>query len=348
MAREAFKPAQLTPADRGKLVQLPPSADDLPERVVVDLDGKDGNNYEIVVTDDTPEKDRGKDTTWNGPSAADEEELRGISGKVQKRIDRLRAETETERRAREAANRERDAAIELTRSQQAEIERLRAAQEASNRTTASAMITERETRIADAKRRLEQAHADGDNSAIATATSDLSQAQAELVAIRARAPAPKPEGQQRQVEPPRQQPAQPQAQLNPRTQQFIEHHRGWWNKDKAKTDKALSLHYELASEGITPSSVEYIREVDKRLRAVYPDHQPMENIPDDGDGGSPRPRRTNTVEQGGREERVGAPANPRKVELTQSEVSLANRLRIPLAKYAEEKQRRLANEGGAQ
>lgn len=346
MAREAFKPAQLTPADRGKLVQLPPSADDLPERVVVDLDGKDGNNYEIVVTDDTPEKDRGKDTTWNGPSAADEEELRGISGKVQKRIDRLRAETETERRAREAANRERDAAIELTRSQQAEIERLRAAQEASNRTTASAMITERETRINEAKRRLEQAHADGDNSAIATATSDLSQAQAELVAIRARAPAPKPEGQQRQAAAPA--PAAPApANVAPRTQQFLEHNRSWWNKDKAKTDKALSLHYELASEGITPSSVEYIREVDKRLRAVYPDHQPMETIPDDGDGGNPRPRRTNTVEQGGREERVGAPANPRKVELTQSEVSLANRLRIPLAKYAEEKQRRLANEGGA-
>lgn len=342
MARETFK---ATPGDRRNMVQLPPSADAIPEKVIVDLDDKDPNNFKVVVVDDTPEADRGKDRTWNGPSAADEEDLRDVSAKVQKRIDRLRAETHTERRTREAAERERDAAIELTRSQQAEIDRLRQATENGTRATAQAMAAERETRISDATRRLEQAHADGDNAAIAKATSDLSQAQAELVAIRTRTPpAAKPAVEQ----PKPQLPAQPATpRLDPKVQEWVNHNRDWWQKDRTKTNQALSIHHALAAEGITPSSVEYTREVDRRLRSVYPDHQPMETLDDTGGSGDGRTRRTNAVDQGGREGRVGQPSNPRQVELTQSEVSLANRMRIPLPKYAEEKARRLAREGSA-
>lgn len=342
MARETFK---ATPGDRRNMVQLPPSADALPEKVVVDLEDKDPNNFKIVITDDTPEADRGKDRTWNGPSAADEEDLRDVSAKVQKRIDRLRAETHTERRTREAAERERDAAVELTRTQQAEIERLRQATESGTRATAQAMAAERETRIAEAKRRLEQAHADGDNAAIANATSDLSQAQAELIAIRTRTPpAAKPATEQ-----PKAQPAQSAApRLVPKVQEWVDYHRDWWQKDKAKTNQALSIHHALVAEGITPSSVEYTREVDRRLRAVYPDHRPMEVFDDNGyDSVAEKPRRTNGMEQGGREGRVGQPSNPKQVELTQSEVSLANRMRVPLVKYAEEKARRMAREGSA-
>lgn len=340
MAREAFK---ATPGDRRNMVQLPPSADALPDKVVVDLDDKNPDNFKVVVVDDTPEADRGREKTWNGPSAADEEDLRDVSAKVQKRIDRLRAETHTERRTREAAERERDAAIELTRSQQAEIERLRQATENGTRATAQAMAAERETRISDAKRRLEQAHADGDNAAIATATADLSQAQAELVAIRTRTPpAAKPATEQPKTQV---QPAAPR--LVPKVKEWVDYHRDWWQKDKAKTNQALSIHHALAAEGITPSSPEYTREVDRRLRSVYPDHRPMETLDDTGGSGDERPRRTNAVDQGGREGRVGQPSNPRQVELTQSEVSLANRMRVPLVKYAEEKARRMAKEGSA-
>ena len=58
------------------------------------------------------------------------------------------------------------------------------------------------------------------------------------------------------------------------------------------------------------------------------------------------PRRTNSVTEGSREDGVNRPQlREGQVQLTQSEVSLAQRMRIPLDAYAREKARRLAKEG---
>lgn len=349
MARESFKPAG---RDQRHMVKLPESADDLPERVLVDLDDKDPSNFTVVVKDDTPDDDKGRPTAWNGTSAADEdvEDLRGQSSKVQKRIDRLRAETHTERRAREAAERERDAAAQLVRDQAAEIERLRRVAETGTRALSDSMTAERESRIADATRRLEQAHADGDGAAIAKATADLSAANAELVQIKARAPRPADPNAPAPAAQPQPRPAAPATPaVAPNVQNWIDHNRGWFNKDATKTAKAMSLHYDLVARGVQPTSAEYTRELDKGMKAVYPDHQPFEQF-DEGDdrGAAPQPRRTNAVDPGGREngQATSTSAPPRTVELTQSEVSLANRLRIPLATYAAEKLKRLQSEKG--
>ena len=164
--RERFSP---TPADRTKLVQLPPSADDLPERTVIDLNSKTPA-IPIAIVDDTPEDDRGRPTELDYSLADQEEDLRDISGRTKKRIERLKFETHTERRAREAAERERDAAVQLATQQRDELERLRRGAETGATALANSMKAEREARLADAKRRLAAAHADGDAEAIATAT----------------------------------------------------------------------------------------------------------------------------------------------------------------------------------
>ena len=200
--RERFSP---TPADRTKLVQLPPSADDLPERTVIDLNSKTPA-IPIAIVDDTPEDDRGRPTELDYSLADQEEDLRDISGRTKKRIERLKFETHTERRAREAAERERDAAVQLATQQRDELERLRRGAETGATALANSMKAEREARLADAKRRLAAAHADGDAEAIATATADISIATSELTQIAARTPAPRTEQQREQPA------AQPQRQ----------------------------------------------------------------------------------------------------------------------------------------
>ena len=345
MARESFKPV------RGNAMQqLPPSADDLPEQITVDLDAKDGN---FVVVDDTPEEDRGRPKAGDKPLEEQEEDLRGVSAKVQKRIDRIRFETHSERRAREAAERERDAAVELARNQQAEIERLRKSSETGAAALANSMKTEREAKLADAKRRMAQAQADGDGDAIAQATADIAAASAELVQIAARTPAPRTAEQSAQ---PQVQPQAPRVapQLKPNVAAWLAHNDRWFNKDKARTTLAMSIHQTLMERGVKDDSPEYTQELDNGLKAVYPEHVPYSTSPSGGTGGEDgervTPRRTNVVTEGGREGAQGEPdPASRKVTLTQSEVSLANRLRVPLEKYAEEKRRRLiAEKGGAQ
>jgi hypothetical protein len=343
--RGAFR---ATNSDRSKFVELPRSADDLPDTVSVDLDDKDPQKFTIVEIDDTPEADRERPTELEGGSLADQEEdLRDVSVKTKKRIERLRFETHTERRAREKAERERDEAVNFAKSMNEENARLRTAADSGNTALANSMIGERQARIDDATRRLTQAHSEGNSQEISKATQDLSLANAEMVAIRTRPAAPTPEPQ-------RQQPAQqqPASNIAPRAAQWVERNRGWFNVNGAdqKSAKALSLHYDLVNRGVDPNSETYIRELDKGLKAVYPEHESFDS-PSENDGGrqgGSTPRRTNVVADGDRGSGSTTPANPRTVELTRSELSIAKRLGVTPQAYAKEKMRIAQTNGGAQ
>lgn len=335
MARQSFRANR---GDRSFQHDLPASADDLPETASINLDDKDPNNIHVVEIDDTPEADRGRPTEVDAPLDLQEADLRNMSATTQKRINRLKFETETQRRGREQAERERDAALQMARDQNAEIARLRMITESGNTALATSMRTERESRIAGATQRLTQAYAEGNSEAIAKATAEISQANAELVAINTRATAaPAP---QQQVQ---QQPPQPQRpNIAPRAQAWVERNR-WFRVDGGdpKSAKALSIHYDLVNRGVSPDSETYTRELDKRLKAVYPEHEPYDFPSDDGDrqAGS-TPRRTNTVAEGGREDGARVPSNPRTVELTRSELSIAKRLGVTPQAYAAQKLRR--------
>lgn len=339
-ARQGFAPAG---NDRLKMQKLPDSVDDLPERVLVDLDGEDKNAYTII--DDTPEEDRGRPTRVEKSILDQEEDLRGVSKNVQKRIDRLRFETETERRGREAAERERDAAIALARTREEENRQFRERERTGVTALAASMKDAADARLEDAKRRLAAAHADGDSAAIAQATADISTATAQLTRIVERTPKPEDTTTERRVEPQRQA-EQPASNLAPNVERWISRNSSWWQKDQARTAKAMSIHYDLVARGVQPSSSEYTRELDKGMKSVYSDHEYLD-FPSDDDGErrretAPAPRRTNVVAEGSRETR----ANPsRSVELTSSEVALAQRMRIPLAVYAAEKAKKLRAEG---
>lgn len=345
MARESFK---ATPGDRRNMVNLPASADDLPEVTLIDLNSKTPA-VPIAIVDDTPEDDRGRPTEWDGASTLDENDddlQANVSERTAKRLKRMKAEVETARRAKEASDRERDAAIELASQQAAEVADLRRRGESGATALANSMKAEREAKMADARRRLAQAHADGDAEAIATATADMSIAASELTQIAARTPTPRtPEQQQqdRQAQQPQRQQQAPN--IAPNVTAWISHNDRWFNRDPAKTKFALSIHEAVVSRGIRPESPEYTRELDRGMKAMYPDHQPYEQ----SDGTTTErtaPRRTNGVTEGSREDGVQRPAlREGQVELTRSEVSLAQKMRIQLDKYADEKRKRLQREG---
>lgn len=340
MARGKFQPVRNDP--REALHDIPGDDDSLPDRVSVDLDAKDPSAFQIVEVDDTPEADRGRDTEWEGDSLADQEDdLRKYSANAQKRIKRLSAETHTQRRAREAAERELNAASQLIQQQNAELQRLRLTTESGNNALLGSMRSEREGRITDATRRLEQAHAEGNSSAIAKATADLSQAQSELIAINtqaARAPVEQPQPQQQYQQPQRQQ----APSIAPRALEWVQRNT-WFRSDGSdeRSREALHINEELTRRGVDPNSEAYTRELDRRLKAVYPDHQPF-------DEERSAPRRTNVVADGGRANEAVSSGPPRTVELTRSELALAKRLNVTPQAYAVQKLQYQAKLRGAQ
>jgi hypothetical protein len=170
MARQSFKPSS---RDRRHMVDV---ADDgqTPNGVSVDLDDKDPDKYEIIETDDTPEYDRGKPTDLDYSLADQEDDLRDVGEKTRKRIDRLKFETHTERRGREAAERERDAALEMIKQQNGDLQKLRQRDGAAAVALAESMTSSNKSSMESAQRKLAAAHDEGNGTDIAAATAEIS------------------------------------------------------------------------------------------------------------------------------------------------------------------------------
>ena len=71
----------------------------------------EGDGIEVEVVDDTPEEDRGRKPLPEGEAEPTDEEMEEYSEAVKKRISKMRRGMHDERRAKEAANRERDEAV---------------------------------------------------------------------------------------------------------------------------------------------------------------------------------------------------------------------------------------------
>jgi hypothetical protein len=87
----------------------------------------------------------------------------------------------------------------------------------------------------------------------------------------------------------------------------------------------LGLHEQLVEEGVDTTSEKYYEQINKTLRSKFP-----ENFPDEQVKSEEKPKRTSS--------NVVAPASrnvaPKKITLTQTQVALAKKLRIPLEAYA--------------
>lgn len=350
MARESFRPA---PSDRTKIQVI---TDDTSMRV--DLDGKIAP-VPVDVEDREPAVIEQANGTTKDPAEwgdKNAEDPKGVTPRVQKRFDRLKAETATQERLRLQAEKDRDDAVRAAAAAAAEVNDLRQRLAANTTTTAKAMSDERTVRIADAKRRVEQAHAEGNSADMATATADLSRANAELLMIEAstpRQPAPRAEQpQQQQQQPaPRQSAEQDAPQLHEDAVRWIAANPKF-NSDSVFRGTAMAIDTVLAAKGIRPGNPNYLAEVDRRMKAEYPDHQPLSGSRQseaDDEAETITPRRTNAVAPGSRDTRQVR--DSRTMDLSPEQVAIARSLGLTtptqLALYATKIQERDQNKRGA-
>lgn len=341
MARESFRASR---GDEGDKITLPASADELPDAVEVDLDNADPNGFTIVEEDDTPEEDRGRPTSYEPDPDMDGqvEDLRALGKKkIEARIKRLSFERETERRAKEEAQRQLNAAVEAARMAQAEAEEMRRRVVDSGSALAESMLSRNETAMREVKMRLKQAHELGDTDRIVEAQELLSRLASEELAIRQRMPVQQEYAAPAPAQQPYQPPAQPAApQLAPNVAAWISKN-SWFGKpgNETKTKFALSVHEALVARGVNPASAEYTRELDRGLKTMYTDHQPFDNGSDDDIDEQPKraAARPNANADVGRENGVNQRQPSRTVTLTRSELSIAKRLGVSPQAYAAQK-----------
>jgi len=275
----------------------------------------------VEVVDDTPEADKGRTLLTSAPAAVTDEELSKYTDqRLKDRLAHLGKGYHEERRAKEAAMREREEAVRMAHSAVEENRRL----QGSLTTNQSALLEQSKRIVAsevdEAKREYRTAYEAGDTDGVIAAQAKLTAASIRSERVQNFRPAP--------VQTPRndvqtQQPVQQAPQVDAKTREWQEQN-PWFGGNRKMTAYALSLHEDLVESGVRVSSPEYYENIDADMKKRFPESFAAESA----EAKSSQRTKSNVV----------APASrstaPRKVVLTQTQVNIAKRLGVPLELYA--------------
>lgn len=273
--------------------------------------------FEIEVVDDTPEEDKGRTPMKEPPAEVTDEELEQYSDSVKKRIQHFTKGYHDERRAKEAALREREEALKLAQSLIEENKKLQGSlgqgQQALLEQAKKVVASE----LDEAKRKLKEAHEAFDTDAIVEAQEALAAAKIKAERVNNfKPPALQPKETEVQPASRSAEPVQQAPQIDSKASAWHQAN-PWFGKDREMTNLALAVHENLVESGVKTTSDEYYERINARVRQVFPDAFPSE-----------KPAKKSVV----------APATrstaPKKIVLTQTQVTLAKRLGVPLEVYA--------------
>tara|TARA_R100000388_G_scaffold27284_1_gene21274 strand:- start:435 stop:1358 length:924 start_codon:yes stop_codon:yes gene_type:complete len=238
----------------------------------------------------------------------------------QRRISQLTA-------ARKQAEEEAAAAVEYARQMQAQNEEYKKRLSTLDKGYMSEYEGRVTTQEAQAKRALAEAHEAGDYEKLADAQTAISQIAIEkerlrLQKQRSEQQAKEYAAQQQAQQQPRQQ--APQPQRDPKLESWLEKNK-WFGSDKVMTGAARAIHETLvAEEGYNPTTDEYYAEIDRRMRSEMPNKFASNK------------KNVQSVTPSGNGSRSLVNGRKKQVDLNPGQVALANKLKIPLEKYAAE------------
>ena len=275
---------------------------------------------EIEVVDDTPAADRYRTPMNEPPQDPTEEELATYSESIKNRFKHFTKGYHEERRAKEAAQREREEALKLAQAMYEENKKLKGSVNEGQTVLLEQAKKVIHSEIEEAKRLYKEAYESGDADKLLEAQEALTTARIRADKVNNFKPAPLQE-----PETPVQITPQPQ-QAAPVDEKLLawQDRNQWFGSNKRMTSYALGLHEELVESGIRVGSDEYYKRIDADIRERFPDQVGAEESVD------AKPQRTKS--------NVVSPATrstaPKKIVLTQTQVNLAKRLGVPLELYA--------------
>ncbi len=291
-----------------------------PDEREPEKEAKDGVEFEIEVVDDTPDPDKGRKPLEEPVNEVTDDELSKYDEGVQKRIKKLSHGYHDERRAKEAALREREEALKFAQKIIEENKTLKKNLGANETLLVGSAKQNAEMALDQARAKYKAAYDAGDADQIVAAQEELTQAKLRLDKVENF----KPTSLQEPETPVNIPKFAPEPQVDSKALAWQRQNQ-WFGRDEEMTSFALGLHEKLVKNGVDPTSDDYYERLNGRLRQVFP-----ENFSDGVEKQEEKPKRTSS--------NVVAPASrsvaPKKITLTQTQVALAKKLRIPLEAYA--------------
>ena len=300
--------------------EFPDEKQEAESKVNAEVEGKD----EIEIVDDTPPEDRGRTPMAEPPREFADDELAKYDASVQQRIKHFTKGYHEERRAKEAALREREEALRIAQSIVEENKQLKGSLGQNQAAILDSYKKLAANELEKAKSKYKEAYESGDSEAITEAQAGLTTAAMRAERVN-NIKAPSLQAGKTVVQ--RREEARIEPVSAPATDykaQDWQQKNQWFGKDEEMTSFALGLHTKLINSGIDPKSDEYYERLNSRIRQVFPESFESGKTVD---APTPRPAKSNV-----------APATrstaPKKIVLTQTQVNLAKRLGVPLELYA--------------
>jgi hypothetical protein len=291
------------------------------------------SEVEIEIEDDTPEQDRGRRAA-PPPEDPTDDELNSYDEKVQARIKKFTRGYHDERRAKESALREREAAENFARQVLDENKRLKGQLEAGSKVLIKQSQQSATGKLVDAKKKLKEAFESGDSDALADAQEEVAKATLMIDKTANMRPIVNEETNFK--------PAPPAQALEPKTRKWVESNKDWFGVDDEMTMTAMGLDRKLQREYGADyiGTDEYFKTVDQTMRKRYPEFFESQSHEDDEPRKASEPAEEEVLPRRASKSSVVAPASrstpPTRVKLKASEASLARRLGVPLEVYAKE------------
>jgi hypothetical protein len=293
--------------------------------------------FEVEIEDDTPPEDRGRKAA-PPPEDPSDDELNTYDEKVQARIKKFTRGYHDERRAKEEALREREAAESFAKQVYEENKRLQQQLATGSEAYIEQSKSSADIELSAAKKAYKDAIEAGDIDAQADAQAEITRATLKVEKAQGMKPI---KVEEKEFTPTKAE----EPRLTPRTKKWVDNNSDWWGVDEEMTMTAMGLDKKLAKQ-YGPDYVgteEYFQTIDKTMRKRFPEHFESEQSYED-DETPPRktsePAEEETPRRATKPATVVAPASrstpPNRIRLKASEAAIARRLGVPIEQYAKQ------------
>jgi hypothetical protein len=297
------------------------------------------DSFEVEIEDDTPPEDRGRRPMKTQVEDVTEDELSEYDEKVQARIKKLGKGYHDERRAKEEALREREAAEKLTKQLWDQNRQLQQQVSLGSKAYIEQSKSSAELEFENAKKKYKEAYESGDSDAVVDAQAEVSRATLNLDKVQNMRPL---QVQENDVQ--IQQRSTNQPSVTQKDQSWMQKNT-WFGTDPEMTASALGLHQKLAKEhgANFVGSDDYYKRVDATMRRRFPEYfDDAQSYEDD----APSKKASEPAYEDEPPRRATKPANvvapasrstpPNRIRLKASEAAIARRLGVPLEEYAKQ------------
>ena len=288
---------------------------------------------EIEIEDDTPPEDKANAQPMPKEivEELDKDDLEEFSGEAKKKLLQMKKVYNDERRAKEAADKERQEAVDFAQKIIEENKKLKNRLTTGEQSLVSSYKENITRELEDAKRSYKEAYDSGDSELLVNAQEKLTEVKLKSQELERYKPEFSEEALQSQendVKIP-----QPQR-LDSKTQSWLDKN-SWYGVDEDMSYLAMGVHRRLEREGVPIGSDHYFKSIDTEMRQRFPEKFGSSEETKDSFEVEAKPSAKTS-----KPSTVVAPAtrstSPKKVRLTPTQLQLAKKFNLTPEQYARE------------